>query len=396
MRQISTQLVPFERLTREPEHSFFGYYDLQPWSGDGRHHLCHRVGFMDRMPVATDRAELGLIRLSDNQFQPLTATYAWNFQQGSMLQWHPRHPSEQIIHNAVYNGVFRGVVRDIVTGETRLLPRPVANVSADGRHALSVNFSRMFDFRPGYGYAGIPDAQADVPTPEDDGIFLMDLESGQDKLIVPFPVMAELFAKRFGAKDVKLLVNHLTFNPTGDRLVFLVRNMARPGRKTDGWATLVATADIAGGNLHVLAGFGGASHYIWRDADHLLIYADLPGRGKMALCLVTDQTPDYEVLDPAFFAFDGHCSYSPDKRFILYDSYPDAEGYRQLLLYDLQRNKGMLLARLFSTRNQFLPSGDARCDLHPRWNRDGTAISFDSTHEWHRHVYGMDLHSLVH
>ncbi|MDP2990693.1 MAG: hypothetical protein Q8O57_09040, partial [Kiritimatiellota bacterium] len=200
----------------------------------------------------------------------------------------------------------------------------------------------------------------------------------------------EAFSRKFGIKNPKLIVNHISFNPTGDRFVFLARNMPMPGSNDDR-LTLVATADISGGNLHVMHGFGRYSHYIWRDPKHILAYADLPGAGKMALCLARDQSHEFEVLQPDFFAFDGHCSYSLDKEFILYDSYPDADGYRQLLLYDIRRKKGVLLANLFSGKNQYLPNGDARCDLHPRWNRDGTAISFDSMHEGHRHVYWMEL-----
>ena len=33
---------------------------------------------------------------------------------------------------------------------------------------------------------------------------------------------------------------------------------------------------------------------------------------------------------------------------------------------------------------------DLRCDLHPRWNEDGSMISFDSTHEGQRAVYIID------
>ena len=40
-------------------HYFFGYYDLR--ASQGKRHLCHRVQFMDRLPVAEDVAELGYL-----------------------------------------------------------------------------------------------------------------------------------------------------------------------------------------------------------------------------------------------------------------------------------------------------------------------------------------------
>ncbi|OGV58407.1 MAG: hypothetical protein A2X49_10605 [Lentisphaerae bacterium GWF2_52_8] len=395
MRQIKSQMLPFERMTKEPEHNFFGYYDLQPWSGDGRYHLCNRVSFMDRMQTQSDRAELGMIRTGDGQFIPLASTYAWNFQQGAMLQWNPVKPDEEIIYNCHLRDSFKCAVKNIVTGDTRLLPRPLANLSQDGRHGLSVNFSRMFDFRPGYGYAGIADPYLNTPSPEEDGIYLIDMGNAMEKLIIPMPALSEIFSKKFGSKNPKILVNHITFNPSGDRFLCIVRNMPMPGTKSDGWASLVISSDLAGKNIHVLNGFGGASHYIWRDPEHILIYADLPGPGKMALCLARDLSQEYEILEPGFFSFDGHCSYSPDKNFILYDSYPDTDGYRKLLLYDIKRKKGLLLAELFSAKREYMPYEDIRCDLHPRWNRDGSAISFDSIHEAHRHVYWMELKEIL-
>jgi len=39
--------------------------------------------------------------------------------------------------------------------------------------------------------------------------------------------------------------------------------------------------------------------------------------------------------------------------------------------------------------------GPLRCDLHARWNRDGTAICFDSTHENSRQMYLVDVSSVV-
>jgi hypothetical protein len=395
MRQIRSQRLPFERLTQEPGQHFFGYYDLQPWSGDGRYHLSHRVGFMDRMPTAADRAELGMIRMSDNRFIPLAETYAWNFQQGAMFQWHPLNPNEEILFNGYFGGSYKCVMQNIVTGVVRHLPRPLANVASDGRHGLSVNFSRLFDFRPGYGYSNMADPFSDNPAPEEDGIFLVDLQSGKEKLILSLAAISDLFADKFGGGPSKILINHITFNPSGDRFLFLVRNMPVPGQSSPGWLTLAATADLSGGSVHVLDNHFAASHYIWKDSKHLLIYADMQGPWKMDLALVDDQSDQVEFIDPAYFTFDGHCSYSPDKDFILYDSYPDGEGYRKLILYDVRKKKSILLADLLSERHDLLPCQDIRCDLHPRWNRDASAISFDSVHEGHRHVYWMDLKEIL-
>ncbi|OGV69869.1 MAG: hypothetical protein A3K19_19175 [Lentisphaerae bacterium RIFOXYB12_FULL_65_16] len=396
MNRIKDQLLPFERITREPGHHFFGYYDIQPFSGDGRFHLCNRVPFMDRLQDGNDRAELGMVRLHDGTFVPLAETYAWNFQQGTMLRWHPAKPNEEIIYNTRLQGTYKAVVKNIVTGEQRVLSRAVANVDPTGRWGLSVNFSRMFDFRPGYGYAGLPDPFLNIAAPADDGIFLVNIATGESKLILSLDAMRQLFPDAPETK-MKLMVNHINFNTDGTRFLFLLRNMAMPATTQPkvAWKTATLTANTDGSDIHIMNGFGGASHYIWRDPEHVLIYADIGLKGKLELYLVRDRTPEAQAIDPVFFTHDGHCSYSPDLNYILYDSYPDAAGYRKLILYDVRKRKGETLATLFSSRWDALPNVDIRCDLHPRWNRDGSAISFDSVHEGHRHIYCMDVSSLV-
>ena len=74
----------------------------------------------------------------------------------------------------------------------RRLPRPVYAISHDGRQALSLNFARLHHQRPGYGYAGLPDPWLDLPEPEDDGIYQMDLESGESRLILSVAQAARL------------------------------------------------------------------------------------------------------------------------------------------------------------------------------------------------------------
>lgn len=399
MRQIREQLLPFERMTREPGHSFFGYYDLQPWSGNGEYHLCGRVPFMDRMPESCDRMELGMIRQYDDCFIPLASTYAWNFQQGAMLQWNPLAPDDEIIYNAFISGAYRAVVRNIRTGAERLLPHPVANVAQNGRYALSFHFGRLYDFRPGYGYCQIPDENEYVRAPENDGIYRIDMIRGTEKMILSLKQVQEIFNGHFHPPEGrKMLVNHITFNPSGTRFLALARSMPAPDETWEGWASLLFTADSDGGNVHVFDGRGNASHYAWRDDEHLVIFADNGYQKKpgMKLCLLTDKTQDVEFIDTDYFTFDGHCSYCPaDKNWLLYDSYPDEEGYRRLLLYNLKEGKGYTLARLLSLKKSMQISDEIRCDLHPRWNRDGSMISFDSIHEGVRHVYRMDLSPLT-
>jgi len=385
---IKNQVCKIRRITMGLEQNFFGYYDIRAWDASGRYHLCHKADFLDRLPEKDDTARLGMIDIETGKFIPVSETSAFNFQQGSMFQWNPGEPEDEVVFNIHTDKGYKAVRKNVHTGKEKILEKPVANISPDGRFALSINFSRMFDFRPGYGYSGTADTNEDIDAPEDDGIFLTDMDTGKSRLVVSLAKIKDILTKHNSkAAKGKLLVNHINFNTDGSRFVFLARNFPT---EDSHWKTAVMTADTDGSDIYLLSDYGYASHYNWRDPKHLLIHCS----NKLGdeLYLLKDRTKEAVVVDSEFFKEDGHCSYSPDSKWILYDSYPDSESFRHLYLYNTDTGTGITLASLYS----MTPSThDIRCDLHPRWHPSGEAISFDSTHEGHRHIYYMDIDKIM-
>jgi len=375
------------RITAQGSHCFFGYYDVPAFSRDGAYHLCHRVAFYDRLPMADDVAEIGVIDIVRGGFRPLGDTTAWNFQQGSMLQWHPAYPDDRVIYNERTPDGYRAVVVSRDGTRLKQLDLPVANVDPTGRLALSVSFERMFDFRPGYGYAGREDSHKRVDCPDEDGVYVLNLETGAANLVLSHKSIWELTGYPLGGQRKKLLVNHLTFNPGGTRFVLLARTF--PDNENT-WSTAVVTVNADGSEPYVLKGYDMASHYHWRDAEHLLIYAN--GDAGPQLYLLKDKSTEYDVIDEGYFERDGHCSYSPDRRWILYDSYPDVQGLRHVYMYHVESRTGKTLGSYYSSPEI---TGDIRCDLHPRWDRTGSRISFDSIHEGHRGIYLAELSGAI-
>lgn len=362
---------------------FFGYYDNPGWSVDGRLHLCHRVSFMDRIPTANDTASLGLADVDRGSFEPVAVTRAWNFQQGSMLQWNPRKPNEEILYNVFEDGAYRTAICNLRTGSIRLLERPVANVDPTGNYGVSINFDRMYDFRPGYGYAHGPDRHAGQKHPEEDGIFLIDMLTGKSRLVLSLEQIWQLVKKSFDNRDPKLLINHINFNTDGTRLVCLVRNFPEVNGE---WLTAILTVNRDGSQPFLLSDFAYASHYHWKNACELVIHSSGAEIGQLGnqLYELRDQTYAGTALNTDFFRKDGHCSYSPDRTYMLYDSYPDSNNLRHLYMYDLINKQGTEIGSFYSDP---AVTGDFRCDLHPRWSPKGEAISFDSIHEGSRHMY---------
>lgn len=381
MEQTRNVTCRVRRLSPSDGHYFFGYYDVAAWTQNEQYHLCHKVGFADRLPEAQDVAVLGSIRVSDGEFTPFAETTAWNFQQGSMLHWLPGSSSGEVVFNRRSGEDYVGVIGSIKTGAERCLDRAVAAVSPTGRHALSINFSRLFGFRPGYGYAGLPDPFANEPYPANDGLFLIDTDSGRSKLILPLSDIHRMFPEQTEGQE--LLINHVGFNTDGTRALCLARNNPHGAGR---WLTALLTLDLSGDNVFCLHGWGLVSHYNWRDPEHLLCYCN--PAGEPGLFLLRDLAGSFEIADRDFFRADGHCSYSPDRLRILYDGYPSAEGYRPLYVYDIPGCPGRTVGEFLSPQPA---NHDIRCDLHPRWSPSGRFVSFDSTHEGFRGLYVMDL-----
>ena len=248
MQPVKYELIKPKRLTHGEGNYFFGYYDIPAWNKRGTYHLCHKVDFWRRMPKEDDVAEIGMIDFEKSEYIKLGETTAWNFQQGAMLTWNPAAPDDEIIYNIRENNKYMSVILNIHTGEKRFLDYPLANVDPTGHYGLSINFSRLFDFRPGYGYAGFTDPYYNDNHPKDDGIYLVDLKTGKGKQILSLEYLWE-YSNKSLTEDKKIVINHINFNTNGSRFVFLLRYFNKPKER---WGTAVITANRDGTDLYTL------------------------------------------------------------------------------------------------------------------------------------------------
>jgi len=379
---------PVKRATQGPLFHFFGYYDKCPWDASGRYLLAMRVAFMNRPPGPEDIAVIGYVDLeNDCRWHPLAETVAWYWQQGTMLQWMPRAPDREIIFNTRTREGFGSTILDVKTGASRSLPRPIYALASDGCSAVTLNFSRVHRTRPGYGYVGVPDRWEGELAPEHDGIYCLDLESGESRLIISLAQIARIEPESSMEGAIHWF-NHLQFNTTGTRFLFLHRWRDPSGKARQ---TRMFTANPDGSDIAFLGREGMVSHFDWRDETHVLAWSTRGGENHYHL--YEDQSERIEVVGQDVLDQDGHCSYSPDRRWILTDTYPDRlESKRTLILYDPGTNRRIDIGRFHSSPQI---AGEIRCDLHPRWNRDGTQVCFDSIHEGERQMYVADVSAVV-
>jgi len=375
----------------ENYHYFFGYYDNCPWESSQRYFLYLRVSFANRWPKLGEAAEICLVDLKSNERRVIAKTKAWCWQQGCRLQWLGGEPEQLIIFNDFQAGKYLSVIIDRYGTIKKVLPQPIYAVTKNGSRAVSLNFGRLHYGSPGYGYIAKPYIDIDNLHPEDDGLWHMDIETGKYKLIISLDQIVKQF-KRKGFENNFHYFNHLEFNPSGTRFVFLHRwfKWGRGNSKGQEF-TRMFTAKPDGSDLYLLADHGMVSHFTWKDDTHLLAWAYHPLAG-CSYYLFEDQTEKIEVIGHGILTEDGHPSYSPDGRWILTDTYPDALRRKTLILFDNINSKRIDLGRYFTP---FAFDGPFRCDLHPRWSHDGRSICFDSVHERKRRVYVVNVSSIV-
>ena len=378
-----------KKVTAGDHFHFFGYYDKSPWALSRKCLLALEVDFMDRPPAEKDKARICLIEEETNKCEIIGETSAWNWQQGCMLQWLPG-TKDKIIYNDRKNKEFFSVILDIKTGKKEEIPFPIYTLSHNGKKALTLNFSRLQDTRPGYGYPGIPGPFRNELTPKEDGIYLGNLEKGEKELTIS---LSQLYSLRTRAdmEGAKHWVNHLLFNTDDSRFIFLHRweDKAKTYKDKGTHLTRMLTSDSKG--IYLLSNENMVSHFDWRDEKYLLAWA-MKRKYDDHYYLFKDLSPEFEIVGEKEFSSDGHCSYSPDRKYVLTDTYPDSNRMRTLILYRLADNKRIDIGNFFSPPEL---TGEIRCDLHPRWSRDGKQVCIDSVHEGSRQIYILDVSGIV-
>jgi len=387
--------LPVRALTKGPEFHWFGYYDKLQFDPTGRYVLGMRVGFQGRTPGPDEIIHVGMIDTKDNdRWKDLGESRAWCWQQGCMLQWIPGSKTE-VIWNDREGQHYVSHILDVKTGKRRTLSAPVYALSPDGKWAVHADFARVHDTRPGYGYAGIIDPNRDKLAPSDSGLWKVNLETGKQQMlfsVADIDALDDGISKRVNSKE---WFNHLLWAPDGSRFCFLHRWKIFAGQSAQGggaFMTRLITADPDGKNLYVLDPYGQTSHFIWRDPKHILAWSWHPSAGDK-FYLYEDHTRKVKVVGAGVMTENGHCTYLPGNKWILCDTYPDAQRYQHPYLYRVDSAKRYPLGDFRSPEGY---DGEFRCDTHPRFSPDGRKVTIDSPHGGNgRQIYLIDISSIV-
>ena len=372
----------------DKEHEyFFGYYDKSPWDDTGRYMICMRAKDTWSVPDPLDTADIMLIDTVDNNnVRKIATTHTWNVQQGCMAQWLGPDYKSRILYNDMRDGKYCSVVLNVETGEERVLPMPAYTVSADGKTALSLDFSRLHSLRLGYGYAALPESTKDVALPDTTAVWKMDIETGEVTGLLKYTDFANFQPRpEMQEEDSVHKVNHLMLSPNGKRFMVLYRWFCGQRKYTR-----LVTCNVDGTDMYVLSDDDMVSHCYWKNDEEIIAFERKKEYGP-GYYLMKDKTQEWTHLWPQL-SNDGHPSYCPiDNHLVVTDSYPNRSRVADIKLLrddDPEAKQMKVIARVFAP---FRYDNDTRCDLHPRWSKDGKKVGFDSVFEGHRGLYIVNI-----
>ena len=384
-----TSPPPVEMITNGPKHHWFGYYDKLEFDPTDRYVLGMQVGFEHRQPTTDEQIAIGMVdRRSGNRWIELGHSTAWCWQQGCMLQWIPKSPTD-VIWNDREGGQYVSRILNVESKESRTIPSPIYALTPDGQTGLSVDFSRLNDVRPGYGYVGIDDPNAKGLAPDDTGIFRVELSTGAKQLLFSVAEIVNRGAPLITMKDAKHYFIHVLANPYASRFIFLHRWIGPQGT-----GTRMFTAGMDGRDIRLIDRNGFTSHFIWRDATHILAFSKQPSHGTRFYLFEDAENGKIEPVGPNKMTEDGHASYLPNLDWILSDTYPGgSERMQNPYLFHVPTNRRISLG-LFHSPPAYHDAW--RCDTHPRLSRDGRTVVIDAPDaRFGRQMYAIDIGAIV-
>jgi hypothetical protein len=388
---------------------FYGYYGTSPWDPENARLLTHRTKAEGPYIRREEPVDVGWFDLESGKFNKFGETTACNWQQGAMLRWVPGAKNTVIYNRRTKTG-FGARIVDLDNGKSRDLPRPVHALLPDGTFGLGLNVERLYNTRRAYSYEGAYEERWAHPMTKWDGIFKIDLHSGETSLLLsteeisnmdPHPTMA-------GARH---WLDHPLPSPDSRRLLFYHRWLTIDGT----FFTRLYTVDANGSGLTRYPDSGMYSHAAWKNAREFVVFARPVGRdsrtaeARMRRDLMARLLPVYRffrsysfmrslrrrVLSDRYFMFtlennhggtvltdqladDGHPSFNPrHPDLMLTDTYPDVKGRQRLLLLNIRTGEVASLG-WFKAPKGIDATTPNRCDLHPRWDNSGELICIDT------------------
>jgi hypothetical protein len=362
-----------QQITAGPKHHLFGYIGHAltiPWNKSERYIVSLQTDFYKRMPQKGEAADIILIDTKNNhKIKVVDKTYAWNLQQGTMLYWNPNKAETQFFFNDLdtATGLVFTVLYDIEkrkrVREYRFGNQSIANggVAPGGQYYAGINYGKISRSREIIRYAGAMDwTLGGEANPETDGLFKIDIATGEKDLLVSYKTLAELYDI---PDDYPIYVHHTLWNRNSDRIAFIVR-----GKGEGKYPNSACVIHSDGSGLDRIKKGG---HPEWLDGNILCV----AGEGGVELWDVDSKLLKGTIGDTGTFPNPGDDkAYSPDGKWFVVAHKAHRRAEKRNYIFYRFSDQVHFNSPMIST---YYGEGEAsvtRIDGAPRWNRESNKI----------------------
>ncbi|MCT7985712.1 hypothetical protein NG796_20780 [Laspinema sp. A4] len=407
-------LVPVWCVTPDTGGVIHRFFDTSPFSPSGRYLALTRFPFEDRLPKPADIAQVLLVDLETGVQSVVAETRGWDTQLGAQVQWGV--DDTQLFFNDVDPQTWQafGIRIDPFSGTQKKLQGSIYALSPDGKWGASPCLLRIGKTQKGYGVIIPSDSiPSNKGASSEDGVFVTNTSTGECKLLVSIKEIVDLCGQFFPAAEYKngdFYGFHVKWNPQGDRLMFILRWIARkqslvrwlknrPPQRRLNLITMKADAS----DIHVAIPDSewskGGHHPNWcPDGETIMMNLNIHGEGLRFVKAKYDGTDYGTIIDQ--IPGSGHPTLHPNRRYILTDAYPYesvafGDGTTPLRLIDLQTGEEKTLVRIHVDPLFSGPKRELRVDPHPAWDSDFRRIAFNACPDGSRKVYIADLFHLL-
>lgn len=344
---------------------FAGYYDLEPLKDEKL--LVHVCDLDDK--TSENKIEIGYFNVKNKQYQRITESSAWCWQQGSRLRW-SNIENNTIFYNDVKNGEYCCIKYDIAKEKIiQVIPFAIYDMNFDETYGISLNFDRLQKLRPGYGYDSIKNEEELQNAPDDDGLFLVNMQTGRRELIISLGELAKNQDKKIMYKHY---INHISFSKDGNKIMFF---HLWDQKEKFNWKTELCIYDMKNKNTKIIEQNDLVSHYNWKDNENILITGINYDNNEEFYRYYNIETNERVQLNN--ITRDGHPIHKEVNNNIFYsDTYPDFYDFQKLFKYDVIKRKKTRILNIYS---EIKLNGEKRCDLHPKYIQNKDVLLIDTT-----------------
>ena len=218
-----------------------------------------------------------------------------------------------------------------------------------------------------------------------DGIWIIDREKDSLLLLASYIELSEVAKKK---ATQKTYLNHLSFSPNGKKIVWFLINEEPNSREI-----IFQGMDLCNkSKIFNIESQRLTSHFCWIDNDRIFTSnRDQNLNWKYSIYNLKNGTKEDLNLKSKF---DGHPMYNSHSNQVIIDTTPDSNGFQHLLSIKMLDLSSQQLGKW---KSPLKFSGPDRCDLHPRWKEDATAVSIDTIYEDKRcqKIIFLDINELL-